>query len=75
MYNLDMKFLAIILCKILKKIGKMAGRGSSLPGQFALKICPDMKTGILRTDIIERFSYDYIWTDCIYGARHAEGIA
>ena len=37
-----MKFLAIILCKILKKIGKMVGKGSSLPGKYALKICPDI---------------------------------
>ena len=42
MYNLNMKFLAIILCKILKKIGKMVGKGSSLPGKYALKICPDI---------------------------------
>ena len=42
MYNLNMKFLAIIICKILKKIGKMVGKGSSLPGKYALKICPDI---------------------------------
>ena len=36
------KILAIILCKILRIIGKMVGKGSSLPGKFALKICPDV---------------------------------
>ena len=36
------KILAIIVCKILRKIGKLIGKGSSLPGKFALKICPDV---------------------------------
>ena len=34
-------FFAIIVCKLLRFIGKLAGKGSSLPGQYALKICPD----------------------------------
>ena len=34
--------LAIIVCKILRFIGKLVGKGSSLPGQYALKICPDI---------------------------------
>ena len=34
--------LAIILCKILRFVGKLVGKGSSLPGQFALKLCPDV---------------------------------
>ena len=33
--------LAVIVCKILRFIGGLLGRGSSLPGQFALKVCPD----------------------------------
>ena len=36
------KILAIIVCKILRVVGKMIGKGSSLPGKFALKICPDV---------------------------------
>ncbi len=36
------KFLAIIICKITKKICKLFGKGSSFPGQLALKICPDI---------------------------------
>ncbi len=36
------KTLAILVCKILRKIGKLIGKGSSLPGKFALKICPDV---------------------------------
>ena len=34
--------LAIIVCKILRFVGKLVGKGSSLPGQYALKICPDV---------------------------------
>ena len=36
------KLLAIIVCKILRLVGKLVGKGSSLPGKFALKICPDI---------------------------------
>ena len=34
--------LAILLCKILRFVGGLLGKGSSLPGQFALKLCPDV---------------------------------
>ena len=34
--------LAILLCKILRFVGGLIGKGSSLPGQFALKVCPDV---------------------------------
>ena len=36
------KLLAILLCKALRLAGKLLGRGSSLPGQIALKVCPDI---------------------------------
>ncbi len=36
------KRIAIIVCKILSVIGKILGKGSSLPGKIALKICPDI---------------------------------
>ena len=36
------KIFAIIICKILRIVGKMVGKGSSLPGKYALKICPDV---------------------------------
>ena len=39
-----MKFITILLCKILAFVGKMVGKGSSLPGKFALKLCPDILT-------------------------------
>ena len=34
--------LAILLCKVLRFVGGLIGKGSSLPGQFALKVCPDV---------------------------------
>ena len=34
--------LAIIVCKLLRFTGKLVGKGSSLPGKYALKICPDV---------------------------------
>ena len=34
-------FLAIIVCKLLRFAGGLIGKGSSLPGQAALKLCPD----------------------------------
>ena len=36
------RFFAIILCQWMRLVGKLLGRGSSLPGQFALKVCPDV---------------------------------
>lgn len=35
-------FLTILVCKLLRLIGKAVGKGSSLPGQVALKLCPDI---------------------------------
>jgi UDP-N-acetylmuramyl tripeptide synthase len=34
--------LAILVCKLLRFVGKLVGKGSSLPGQYALKLCPDV---------------------------------
>jgi len=36
------KLLAILVCKLLRFVGKLIGKGSSLPGKYALKICPDI---------------------------------
>jgi len=36
------KFLAILICKLGHAVGKLIGKGSSKPGGFALKICPDI---------------------------------
>ena len=36
------KFLSIVVCKALRFVGKLVGKGSSLPGKYALKICPDI---------------------------------
>lgn len=39
-----MKVIAIIVCKLLCIIGKLLGKGSSLPGKVALKLCPNILT-------------------------------
>ena len=36
------KFLAIVLCKLGRFAGRLVGKGSSLPGKLALKVCPDI---------------------------------
>lgn len=36
------KFLAILVCKLGRAVGKLIGKGSSMPGAAALKICPDI---------------------------------
>ena len=41
-----MKYIAIIVCKILRIIGKMVHKGSSMPGQIALKIDPNVLSKI-----------------------------
>ena len=35
-------FLAILVCKLGRFVGRLVGKGSSLPGKYALKICPDI---------------------------------
>ncbi len=37
-----MKILTILICKLLVLAGKLLGKGSSLPGSVALKLCPDI---------------------------------
>ncbi len=36
------KFFTILICKMLRAVGKLVGKGSSLPGKIALKLCPDI---------------------------------
>lgn len=35
-------FLTILVCKVLRWAGKLLGKGSSMPGRIALKLCPDI---------------------------------
>ena len=37
-----MKILAILISKVLSFAGKLLGKGSSLPGKIALKLCPNI---------------------------------
>lgn len=46
------KFLAIILCRILTAVGKLVGKGTSLPGKYALKLCPDVLRRIEKPKVI-----------------------
>lgn len=39
-------FFTVLVCKILKFIGNLLGKGSSFPGQIALKLCPDILSRI-----------------------------
>ena len=39
-------FTAIVVCKIVRRLAKLFGRGSSLPGKYALKICPDILSNL-----------------------------
>ena len=36
------KFLAILVCKLSRFAGKLLGKGSSMPGKLALKVCPNI---------------------------------
>ena len=36
------KFFTILICKLLRFAGKLIGKGSSKPGQVALRLCPDI---------------------------------
>ena len=44
------KRLAILVCKLGHFVGKLIGKGSSMPGKFALKLCPDI---LRRVDLPE----------------------
>ena len=48
-----MKFITILLCKLLSFVGRLLGKGSSLPGKIALKLCPNILSRLqLPRDII-----------------------
>lgn len=46
------KFLAILVCRVIKVIGGFVGKGTSLPGKYALKICPDILARIQKPKMI-----------------------
>ena len=45
-------FLAILVCKLGRFVGRLIGKGSSMPGKFALKICPDILRRVQMPDHI-----------------------
>ena len=54
------KLFAIIVCKLGHFVGKLIGKGSSMPGKFALKIFPD----ILRKAVIILLRIDHCLGPC-----------
>lgn len=46
------KILAILVCRLIRLIGGFVGKGTSLPGKYALKICPDILARIQKPKII-----------------------
>lgn len=44
-------FLTIVICKLIKKLAKKLGRGSSFPGQVALKLYPNILNKIKLPEI------------------------
>ena len=45
-------FVAVILCKLLRALGRLLGRGSSLPGQIVLKLFPGILSKIRLPDTV-----------------------
>lgn len=46
------KFLAILVCRIIRIVGSLVGKGTSLPGKYALKVCPDILSRIQKPKMI-----------------------
>lgn len=44
--------ITIIICKLIRFVGSLLGRGSSLPGEIALKLCPDILCRVKLPDTI-----------------------
>lgn len=47
-----MKILAILASKMLSFVGKLLGKGSSLPGKIALKLCPNILSRLTLPDSV-----------------------
>lgn len=47
-----MKTLTILIAKMLSFVGKLLGRGSSLPGKIALKLCPNILSRLTLPDSV-----------------------
>lgn len=46
------KLLAILVCRLVSIVGGFVGKGTSMPGKFALKICPDILARIQKPKMI-----------------------
>lgn len=47
-----MKTITILISKMLSFVGKLLGRGSSLPGKIALKLCPNILSRLTLPDSV-----------------------
>ncbi|MCQ2452614.1 MAG: MurT ligase domain-containing protein, partial [Oscillospiraceae bacterium] len=45
-------FFAVILCKLIRFVGQLVGRGSSLPGQIVLKLFPNILSKLKLPDTV-----------------------
>ena len=45
-------FFAVILCKLIRAVGRLLGRGSSLPGQIVLKLFPGVLAKLRLPDTV-----------------------
>lgn len=45
-------FITILVCKWLRWAGKLLGKGSSMPGRIALKLCPDILQRVKLPDYV-----------------------
>lgn len=45
-------FFTIIICKLLSFAGRIIGRGSSIPGEIALKLCPDILSRVKLPEMV-----------------------
>ncbi len=45
-------FFTVLICKLLRFAGKLIGKGSSFPGQVALKLCPDILSRVTLPEYI-----------------------
>lgn len=46
------QFLAILVCRLIRLIGGFVGKGTSMPGKYALKLCPDILARIQKPKMI-----------------------
>ena len=67
-------FLAIVACKLLRFAGKLVGKGSSLPGKYALKLCPDILRRVTLPPRVIAALCAAVWGADYYGYENSLGV-